>query len=155
MKHANSRQSGQILWIAVVILSAAPTYAYTTPWMHAPEFDGGWGLLGASTWSDQNEWERQTALTGGWGGLRHSLHDDGIDFTGLYMMESAGNPTGGNRHKLRYTHDLGVAIYLDLEKLLGLKNTYLLVSASQRVGNNLSSDIPNFFQVQQEFGHQA
>ena len=153
MKHANYGRSGQILWIAMIILSAAPVHAYTTPWMHAPEFDGGWGLLGASMWSDQNEWERQTALTGGWGGLRQTLHDDGIDFTGLYVMESAGNPTGGNLHKLRYTHDLGLAIYLDLDKLLGLKNTYLLVSASQRVGNNLSSDIPNFFQVQQEFGH--
>jgi carbohydrate-selective porin OprB len=69
------------------------------------------------------------------------------------MMESAGNPTGSNLHKLRYTHDLGLAIYLDLDKLLGLKHTYFLVTASQRVGNNLSSDIPNFFQVQQEFGH--
>ena len=38
-------------------------------------------------------------------------------------------------------------------KLLGL-NILILVSASQRVGNNLSGDIPeNFFQVQQEFGH--
>jgi porin len=153
MKHANSRQSGQILWIAMIILSAVPVYAYTTPWMHAPEFDDGWGLLDPSTWSDPNERERQTALTGGWGGPRWTLHDDGIDFAGLYVMESAGNPTGGNRHKLRYTHDLGLGIYLDFGKLLGLKNTYFLVSASQRVGNNLSGDIPNFFQVQQEFGH--
>ena len=153
MKHLNSRQSGQIMWIAMIILSAAPVYGYTTPWMHAPEFDGGWGLLDPSSWSDPNEWERQTALTGGWGGLRRTLHDDGIDFTGLYMMESAGNPTGGDLHKLRYTHDLGLAIYLDLDKLLGLKHTYFLVSASQRVGNNLSGDIPNSFQVQQEYGH--
>lgn len=137
----------------MIILSAAPVHAYTTPWMHAPKFDGGWGLLDPSTWSDPNEWERQTALTGGWGGLRQTLHNDGIDFTGLYMMESAGNPIGGNLHKLRYTHDLGLAIYLDLGKLLGLKHTYFLVSVSQRVGNNLSGDIPNFFQVQQEFGH--
>jgi porin len=121
--------------------------------MHAPEYEGGWGLLDPSTWSDPNELEQQTALTGDWGGLRHTLHDDGIGFTGLYMMESAGNPTGGDLHKLRYTHDLGLAIYLDLHKLLGLKHTYFLVSASQRVGNNLSGDIPNFFQVQQEYGH--
>ena len=153
MKHLNSRQSGQILWIAMIILSGGPVYGYTTPWMHAPEFDGGWGLLNPSNWSDPSEWEGQTALTGGWGGLRQTLHDDGIDFTGLYMMESAGNPIGGDLHKLRYTHDLGTAIYLDLGKLLGLKHTYFLVSASQRVGNNLSGDIPNFFQVQQEFGH--
>jgi porin len=42
--------------------------------------------------------ERQTALTGDWGGLRRTLHDDGIDFTGLYMMESAGNPIGGKHN---------------------------------------------------------
>jgi porin len=137
----------------MIIVCAVPVSAYTTPWMHAPEFDGGWGLLDPSTWSDPNEMERQTALTGGWGGLRRTLHNDGIDFTGLYMMESAGNPIGGTLHKLRYTHDLGLAIYLDLGKLLGLKNTYFLASASERAGDNLSSDIPNFFQVQQEFGH--
>src|SRR6202451_3872524 len=114
MKHLNTPQSGQILWIAMIILSAAPVYAYTTPWMHAPEFDGGWGLLDPSSWSDPNEWEQQTALTGGWGGLRGILHDHGIDFTGLYMMESAGNPTGGDLHKLRYTPHLGLAISLDL-----------------------------------------
>jgi carbohydrate-selective porin OprB len=153
VNYASSRQSGQILWIAIIILSAVPVHAYTTLWMHAPEFDGGWGLLDPSTWSDPNELEQQTALTGGWGGLRQTLHNDGIDFTGLYMMESAGNPTGGDLHKLRYTHDLGLAIYLDLDKLLGLKHTYFLATASQRVGNNLSGDIPNFFQVQQEFGH--
>ena len=28
-----------------------------------------------------------------------------------------------------------------------------MVSASERAGNDLSGDIPNFFQVQQEFGH--
>ena len=153
MKRLNSRESSQILCTAMIIVSAARAYGYTTPWMHAPEYDGGWGLLDPSTWSDPDELEQQSALTSDWGGLRRTLHDDGIDFTGLYMMESAGNPTGGDLHKLRYTHDLGLAIYLDLDRLLGLKHTYFLVSASQRVGNNLSVDIPNFFQVQQEFGH--
>ena len=66
MKHVNSRQSAQILWIAMISLSAAPVHAYTTPCTHAPEFDGGWGS-DPSTWSDPNEWQRQTALTGGWG----------------------------------------------------------------------------------------
>jgi carbohydrate-selective porin OprB len=60
-------------------------------------------------------------------------------------MESVGNPTGGDLHKLRYTHDLGLAIYLDLDKLLGLKHTYFLATASQRVGNNLSGGAPNSF----------
>jgi porin len=152
MKHTNARGFGAILCVLITV-SAVPAYGCTTPWMHAPEYDGGWGLLDSSTWSDPNELEQPTALTGDWGGLRRTLRHAGIDFTGLYMMESAGNPTGGDLHKLRYTHDLGLAIYLDLDKLLGLKHTYFLVSASQRVGNNLSGDIPNFFQVQQEYGH--
>ena len=126
MKHANYGRSGQILWIVMIIVSAVPAQPTRHHGCMRPEFDGGWGLLDPSSWSDPNELERQTALTGGWGGLRRTLHDDGIDFTGLYMMESAGNPTGGNLHKLRYTHDLGLAIYLDLDKLLGLKHTYFL-----------------------------
>jgi len=39
--------------------------------------------------------------------------------------------------------------------LLGLSDTYFLASASERTGNSLSNDIPNFFQVQQIYGHQT
>ena len=48
---------------------------------------------------------------------------------------------------------MGVA--MDLHRLLGLDDTYFLASASERFGNSLSYDIPNFFQVQQIFGHQT
>ena len=66
------------------------------------EFDGGWGLLDPRPGQIQMSGSG-SGVDGGWGGLRESLHRDGIDFTGLYMMESAGNPVGGDLHKLRYT----------------------------------------------------
>ncbi len=155
VKRASRRLAAEIVPLAIVIALAEPLYAYTTPWMHSTvtHFGDGWGILNPATLADPDAWDKAPAMTGGWGGLWQRLHDDGIDFGGLYVMESAGNPTGGRRHKIRYTHDLGLGVYFDLGKLLGLKGTSFFVSASQRVGNNLSGDIPNFFQVQQEYGH--
>src|SRR5208282_5180562 len=72
-----------------------------------------------------------------------------------YESESAGNPVGGEDHKFRYTHNIGAGWSLDLGKLVGLADTYFLASASERTGNSLSNDIPNFFQVQQIYGHQT
>jgi len=45
MKHAISRWSGQMLCIVLIIVGSVPAYGYTTPWMHAPEYDGGWDVL--------------------------------------------------------------------------------------------------------------
>ena len=83
------------------------------------------------------------------------MSDQGISVFGSYESESAGNPVGGEDHKFRYTHNLALGIALDLGSLLGLSDTYLLASASERTGNSLSNDIPNFFQVQQIYGHQT
>src|SRR5205823_2614260 len=44
---------------------------------------------------------------------------------------------------------------LDLGRLIGVPDTYALVSASNRAGNSLSRDIPNFFAVQEIFGGQT
>jgi carbohydrate-selective porin OprB len=138
MTRANQRLTIPTLCV-VTLLLAAPARAYTTPWMHLEdtEFDKGWGLLSPANLAEPDAWESHSALTGGWGGRREFLHRDGIDFAGLYMMESAGNPLGGDLHKLRYTYDLGLGVYLDLDKLLGLKGTYFLASAPDRAGNDL------------------
>jgi porin len=94
-------------------------------------------------------------MTGGWGGIRSDLYDAGIALMGFYQSELDTNPVGGNLHKVRYVHDLSFAGFFDLERLFRLKNTFLLVSMAQRTGSSLSSDIPNFFVVQQLFGGQT
>ncbi|MGD0117575.1 MAG: carbohydrate porin [Candidatus Binatus sp.] len=141
------------------VLAAIPAHAQTfsTPWMHATQGDWAteWGILDPQLLFLPGSWAQLTAATGNWDGIRTDLSDAGISAFGSYQSESAGNPVGGEVHKFRYTHNIALGIALDLHKLIGLEDTYFLASASERTGNSLSYDIPNFFQVQQIFGHQT
>ena len=141
--------------VAAIVSTAAPTLAVQrTEWMTPPqeEIDTTWGILDPHRLFDWNEMREEASLTGGWGGERRRLREAGIGFAGSYVSETAGNPVGGTTHKLRYTHNIGLGVFLDLGRLLGISNTILFVSASNREGNSLSRDIPNFFAVQQLFG---
>jgi porin len=145
--------------VFVGVLSAAPARAqsFSTPWMHATQGDWAtqWGVLDPRVFFLPGSWAQLTAATGNWDGMRTDLSNVGVSVFGTYQSESAGNPAGGEVHKFRYTHNIAVGIAMDLQLLLGLKETYFLVSASERTGNSLSYDIPNTLQVQQIFGHQT
>ena len=149
--------------LAVVVfcgmLSAATAQAQTfsTPWMHSAQGDWAtpWGVLDPRLLFYPPSWGQLTGATGNWDGMRSRLSDAGISAFGSYESESAANPVGGGDHKFRYTHNIAFGIALDLDRLLGLSDTYFLASASERTGNSLSRDIPNFFQVQQIYGHQT
>ncbi len=146
------------LTIAGILLATTVRgYAEQTPWMHTPEqhFDDGWGILSLEGLFDSASLEGQDSLTGSWGGWRERLYRAGIAILGSYESETAGNPLGGEVHKVRYTHNVAIGAFLDLEQLFHLKGTYFLVSAADRAGSNLSSEIPNFFQVQQFYGGQT
>jgi len=143
----------------IAVLSAVPAQAQTfsTPWMHATNQDWAseWGVLDPMILFAPGSWVQLKGATGNWDGVRSDLADAGVSVFGSYESESAGNPVGGEVHKFRYTHNLALGIALDLQKLLGLRDTYFLTSASERTGNSLSNDIPNTLQVQQIFGHQT
>ncbi len=141
-----------VLTIAGILLTTvARVNADETPWMHPPEqrFDYGWGILSLEGLYDSASLEGQESLTGSWGGLRERLYRAGIAILGSYESEVAGNPSGGDVHKVRYTQNVGVGVFLDLEQLFHLKGAYFLVSAAESPGSSLSGDIPNFFDVQQ------
>jgi porin len=145
--------------VLVGVLAAMPAHAqsFSTPWMHTNQGDWAteWGILDPQILFLPGSWTQLTAATGNWDGIRTELSDAGISAFGTYQSESAGNPVCGEVHKFRYTHNIALGIAMDLHKLLGLEDTYFLASASERTGNSLSYDIPNFFQVQQIFGHQT
>ena len=125
--------------------------------MHATQGDWAteWGILDPQYFVPTRIVGQLTAATGNWEGLRSQLSDAGVSVFGAYNSESAGNPVGGEVAEFRYTHNFALGVTLDLHRLLGLSDTYFLASASERTGNSLSYDIPNFFQVQQIFGHQT
>ena len=141
--------------VVAIVSTAAPAFGnQRTGWMTPPqeEIDTTWGILDPHSLFDWNEMREEKSLTGGWGGERSRLREAGIGFAGSYVSETAGNPVGGTTHKLRYTHNIGLGVFLDLGRLVGLTETYVLVSASNREGNSLSRDIPNSFAVQQLYG---
>ncbi|MBV8359742.1 MAG: carbohydrate porin [Deltaproteobacteria bacterium] len=144
-----------IAWVLVAMRVYADPYL--TPWMRGAnqQWFTNWGMFDPENWLDQEKWDELEGATGGWDGQRKKLSAAGISLFGSYESETAGNPVGGLVHEVAYTHNIGLAVSLDLQKLVGFGDTYLLASASQRTGNSLSYDIPNSFAVQQLFGHQT
>jgi porin len=143
--------------LACVYSAPAQAQTFSTPWMHSAQGDWAtpWGVLDPRILFYPPSWGQLTGATGDWDGWRSQLSEAGVSFFGSYESESAGNPVGGQDHKFRYTHNIALGIAMDLNRLLGLRDTYFLASASERTGNSLSNDIPNFFQVQQIYGHQT
>jgi porin len=143
--------------LACVFSAPAHAQTFSTPWMHSAQGDWAtpWGVLDPRILFYPPSWGQLTGATGDWGGWRSQLSEAGVSFFGSYESESAGNPVGGQDHKFRYTHNVALGVAMDLDRLLGLRDTYFLASASERAGNSLSNDIPNFFQVQQIYGHQT
>jgi len=155
-----SRRLFSAAWVGLAILlgiSVAQAQTFSTPWMHATQGDWAtkWGIIDPHILFLPGSWTQLTAATGNWDGVRSDLADAGVSVFGSYQSESAGNPVGGESQQFRYTHNLALGVAMDLQRLVGLDDTYFLATASERTGNSLSYDIPNFFQVQQIFGHQS
>ena len=126
-----------LIWSALVTLStfAACPDCPQTPAENAPHFDS------------------EHYLTGDWFGLRNKLYDWGVEITGGYTTEPAGNPIGGLEHGFTYLHNFGFDVRLDLEKIFTIPDTTFLVTVSQRSGRGLTQDsIGNAISVQQIFG---
>ena len=140
-----------LLFEIACLVIASRLGADETPWMRVPpegRSDEGWGLLDLGRLYDVEYWQGQHSMTGSWGGTRNDLYNAGIALIGAYEGELDTNPVGGELHKVRYVDNLAFAGFLDLERLFHLKNTFFLVSMAEGSGSSLSSDIPNFFQVQ-------
>lgn len=91
-------------------------------------------------------------MTGNWGGLRQRVIDWGLTPTATYSATVLGNPAGGLRKGVKYAGLLNVYFDFDLEKLLKLGGTRLVVSGSWAYGESLSEDdIGNFFTVSSDF----
>src|ERR1700722_3192395 len=126
-----------LIWLALVTNStfaACPTHTGAPP-EEEPQFD------------------LQHYATGDWFGLRNTLYDYGIEITGAYTTEPAGNPVGGLKQGETYLDNFGFGFLFNLDKLASISDTTFLVTVSQRTGRSLSADfIGNAISVQQIFG---
>lgn len=129
-----------------------------TSWMLPPTTRHVWGLLDMDRARGSGpSLTTADSLTGNWYGYRDRVRDDyGLTLAGDYTSESAGNVVGGRRQGVTYTHNIGLGLFADLGKILGLEDTVFLVSGSSRSGNSTSGKyIANVYPVQQIFGGQT
>lgn len=99
-------------------------------------------------------------LTGNWGGARDRWAEAGFRVHLNYTTESMANVAGGEVLGGTYADNIALDVLLDLERLLGVPNTTLLIKGSQRDGASVSERFiaPSFggntFTVQELYGGQ-
>jgi len=100
-------------------------------------------------------------LTGSWNGLRDRWSEAGFVFKLNYTAEPMFNVDGGEVLGGTYAHNIGLDFVMDLERLVGLPSTSLLVKLSKRDGDSVSADFVapseggNTFTVQELYGGQV
>jgi porin len=109
-----------------------------------------------SNYIGSEEWLDGPSLSGDWWGVRNMLDDSGVELSGSYTNNIAGNPVGGKSAGFTYTDNIGFGAELNFEKLIGWQGLTLTVSGLNRSGSSLSQEnIGNQFTVQQVFGGQT
>jgi porin len=155
-----------VLFVVVLVLAALHTAVAATDetepkitsWMLPPSTRPAWGLLDPDRARGSGPpLEQADSLTGNWRGYRDRLTDEyGLALAGNYTSESAGNLVGGRSRGATYTQNIGLALFADLGRWLGVNDTVFLVSGSDRVGNSLSHKyIGNVYAVQEIYGGQT
>ena len=97
-------------------------------------------------------------MTGNWGGLRDELlKRHGVSLVGAYFGQPAANPWGGLDQGASYKGDLSLSLFADMNRLMGWKGGYFLVSYTYKnSGESLSTDtIGNRFPVQLDNGDEG
>src|SRR5262245_59424459 len=100
--------------------AADDTEPEITSWMLPPSTRPVWGLLDTErVRGSAPSLEQADSLTGNWLGYRDRLRDEyGLAVAGDYTSECAGNPVGGNRQGVTYTHNIGLGLFADLGKVV-------------------------------------
>ncbi|WP_295399666.1 carbohydrate porin [uncultured Thiocystis sp.] len=99
-------------------------------------------------------------LTGNWGGARDHWKEQGVTLNLGYTAEPMANVSGGEVKGGTYADNLGLDLGFDLERLLGIGGTDLLIKVSKRDGLSVSerfvapSEGGNLFTVQELYGGQ-
>lgn len=100
-------------------------------------------------------------LTGNWGGARDGLKKAGVSIGLNYTTETMGNISGGEKLGWTYADNIALEFLFDLNRLISVPGTSLLVKMSQRDGDSVSarfiapSQGGNTFPVQELYGGQT
>lgn len=79
-------------------------------------------------------------LTGSWGGARDRWKAAGFSFNLSYVSEPMVNVSGGEVQGGTYADNIGLDLLFDLDRLLGIPRTSLLIRGSKRDGLSVSDE---------------
>ena len=91
------------------------------------------GAHAADAFAADSSW-----MTGDWGGERTALLDKGVDIQMNYTGESASNVHGGydkHDHTTKYADQFSLGAAIDLQKLMGWKDTHAMIGLTNRNGD--------------------
>lgn len=92
---------------------------------------------------------------GDWGGLRSDIANSGVTFDSYYVMNPAGNVSGGKGQGFSYVDNFYLGINFDLEKLFGWDGLTFAISGINRSGGSVSEAyVGSQYDVQQVNGGQ-
>ncbi len=92
---------------------------------------------------------------GDWGGARTRLADAGVTFDSYYVMNPAGNVSGGKQDGFSYVDNYYLGINFDLDKLLGWRGLTFAISGINRSGGSVTQAyVGSQYDVQQVHGGQ-
>ncbi|MGA7982460.1 MAG: carbohydrate porin [Chromatiaceae bacterium] len=121
---------------------------------------GALGLLLAGPITSATEFRPDDYLTGSWGGVRDLWKQQGVTINLNYTTESMANVSGGEIEGGTYADNIALDFTFDLQRLMGIPNTTLLMKVSKRDGASVSSKFiapsegGNTFTVQELYGGQ-
>lgn len=80
--------------------------------------------------------------------LRRDLEDRGLFLGGSYTTDILGNPVGGRSQGFTYFGQLQLFLVAELEKVIGWRDGYFVISMIQSAGTDLSQNyVGNYFDV--------
>jgi porin len=85
-----------------------------------------------------SDYSSQDYLSGNWGGTRDRWQAQGLDIQLHYTAEPLANVAGGEILGGTYADNIGLDFDLDLERIIGIPHTSLLVKLSKRDGTSVS-----------------
>lgn len=105
--------------------------------------------------AQSERWEDGDYFFGDWGGARARLADAGVTFDSYYVMNPAGNVSGGKKQGFSYVDNFYLGVAFDLEKLIGWPSATLAVSGINRSGGSVTQAyVGSQYDVQQVHGGQ-
>lgn len=113
------------LLFATALIAGGPAAATTAPIPAAPP---------------PTRWQDQKYATGDWGGFRTSLKESGLTVDSYYVINAAGNVSGGFDQGAEFADNFYLGLLFDLETMMDWDGATFLISTVNRSGRSITKE---------------